>query len=182
MSAIGTLRARTEECHALVDAAFCAFDLGDEDSYREFLTAHARVLPTVENILSRDPALPKIRLRTPALASDMAQLQQPMPELLKLTGPIAGAAAWGILYVVEGSRLGGGILSARVGANLPTTYLAARHEPGEWRALGQAIETQSARHGHDWIAAAVAGAEACFDLFRQACDAYRLDRIGQCSP
>jgi heme oxygenase len=171
VSAMATLRACTRDSHARVDSAFSAYDLHDEESYRAFLTAHARALPSVERIIASEAALPRIRPRTPALEADMAQLQQPMPELSKLAGPVTGAAAWGILYVVEGSRLGGAILSPRVGDGLPKAYLSARHELGEWRAICQALDAEGSRHGDEWIAAAVVAATACFDLYRTGCTA-----------
>lgn len=168
MSAVAELRARTAGAHAKVDRAFSAYDLGDRDDYRAFLMAHARALPVAECLIAQNPALPVSRARTSLLAKDMTALAQAMPLPLDFAGEGGGAAGWGLLYVVEGSRLGGGMLAGRVAAGLPTGYLGARHEPGEWRALGRAIDAEAIRHDAAWLDEVTVGANACFDLYRLA--------------
>ena len=170
LPAVATLRARTAACHEQVDGAFGRFPLDGADAYRQFLTAHARALPSAEAALAATSGLPAWRPRTPLLAQDLADLATPMPPALPLAVK-AGAAAWGVLYVVEGSRLGGAMLARQVGPGLPRRYLDAAFEAGEWRALRAAIDHEAARHDHDWLADAVAGAEICFALYRQAADA-----------
>ena len=170
VSALAMLRSHTKHHHDSVDEAFSSFDLCDEDSYRAFLTAHSRVLPVMEAIMARLKALPRVRSRSPLLAADMAAMGQDLPPPMPYAGSTSGAAGWGILYVVEGSRLGGGFLATRVGNGLPKSYLAARHEPGEWRAVGQAIEDQASQHGTSWITEAVKAARACFDLYQSAAE------------
>ena len=167
MSAVATLRARTAARHEEVDAGFGAFPLDEPDQYRGFLLAHARALPSAEAWLAAAPGLPAGRPRTPLLTRDLADLGTPMPPLLPL--PIAaGAAIWGVLYVVEGSRLGGAMLARQVGPGLPSRYLDAAFEPGEWRALRAAIDAEAACHDEAWLAEATSGAEACFALYRRA--------------
>lgn len=167
-SAIEALRHRTAACHERVDRAFSGFDLADAASYRAFLVAHARALPAAEAI-GTAITLPPVRPRTPLLAADLATLGVAMPVALGFAPPTGDAAAWGVRYVVEGSRLGGGILAKRVGAGLPHAYLSARHEPGEWRAFAQAIDQAAAAQDEGWIDDAIIAAEACFDLYAAAC-------------
>lgn len=168
MSAIAVLRARTAAAHDRVDTAFSDYDLADRAHYGAFLTAHARALPAAEAFIARHPALPRSRPRTTLLAEDLAALDLALPApLASLEGDCA-PYAWGVQYVVEGSRIGGSLLARRVAPGLPVAYLGARHEPGEWRAFGHALDAEAARYDSDWIDAAASGAAACFDLYARA--------------
>ena len=165
--AAAALRALTQPLHDRVDAAFGAFRLDRRDDYRRFLLAHARALPAVEAALAAEAGLPGWRARTPLLAADLGELDEAMPATLPFaTG--SAAAAWGALYVAEGSRLGGAMLSRQVGDGLPRRYLADAHRPGEWRGLRQDIDAAGASGGEAWLAEAAAGATACFALYEAA--------------
>ena len=166
MSASATLRARTAPFHDRVDAAYGGFRLDEPSSYRTFLAAHARALGGAEAALLGVAALPAWRVRMPLLAQDLADLSMPVPPRLPFQA--AGAAAWGALYVIEGSRLGGAMLARQVGLGLPRRYLDAAFEPGEWRTFRLAIDGQAEAGGEEWLAQAVAGAEACFALYGRA--------------
>jgi heme oxygenase len=161
------LRVQTAAAHDAVDAAFGAFRLDSADGYRGFLLAHARARPAVEAALTGTPDIPAWRPRVALLAEDVADLGAPMPTPLPFTLPTP-AHAWGALYVAEGSRLGGAMLAREVGPGLPRRYLSDAFVPGEWRSLRAAIDVQAERGGTEWIAQAVAGAEACFALYRKA--------------
>ncbi|WP_267381913.1 MULTISPECIES: biliverdin-producing heme oxygenase [unclassified Sphingomonas] len=164
MTAVQKLRASTAPDHDIVDAAFGGFDLADRRDYTAFLIAHARALPAVEAALAGIAGLPATPARTALLADDLAALGVPMPPPLPFA--IGPAAAWGALYVAEGSRLGGIMLAGRVGQGLPAAYLSARHGTGAWRVLLAAIDAAVLRE--DAIAAAVAGARATFALYAAA--------------
>lgn len=166
MSAVARLRTATRPAHDGVDNAFGGYDLADPDDYRRFLLAHARALPAVETVLSRDTDLPCWRERRSLLLADLVDLDLPPPPLLDFTLPDRPGVAWGALYVTEGSRLGGVMLARSVPDTLPSRYLAARHLSGEWRKLLSAID----RRGTDeaWIDGALAGAAATFDLYARA--------------
>lgn len=168
MSALAALRSATAADHEAVDAAFGGFDLADGAAYGRFLTAHARALPAVEAALATIGGLPPIRPRTPLLAADLAALKLAMPAPLPLAAPDDLAGAFGMAYVIEGSRLGGGMLSKRVAPWMPRAYLAATHLPGEWRAFGQALD--AAAGDEAWTAHAIASAKAVFALYRAAAD------------
>lgn len=171
MSAARRLRSETAPAHEQVDAAFSGFDLADRASYPDFLTAHGRALPAAELRLgdaTEGGALPPWRPRTPLLADDLAALGRPLPPPLDFAPPGGEAGRWGVLYVMEGSRLGGAMLSRRVDPALPSAYLAAAHLPGEWRALLAALDARAAGEGEAWFQDMRAGATACFDLYRRA--------------
>ena len=163
-SAVARLRAATRASHDRVDAAFGGYDLSDAADYRAFLIAHARALPVAERRMRALPFARGLPERTPLLAADLAALGMAMPAPLSF--PDAGeAAAWGTLYVVEGSRLGGAMLARALPADRPAAYLRAAHGPGQWRAIRAAID--AARCDPD---AVVAGALATFDLYARAAD------------
>lgn len=165
MNAVQQLRSATAISHDRVDAAFGGFDLADRTAYAAFLLAHARALPAVERAVASFAALPAVRSRAAMLADDLDALGQIMPEPL----PFAladEAEGWGALYVAEGSRLGGIMLAGQVGTPLPSAYLSARHDKGEWRALLAAID--AAAEDQAWIDRAVAGAQATFTLYAAA--------------
>ncbi len=167
-SAVQRLRAQTAPAHDAVDAAFGGHDLGDRDAYARFLIAHARALPAVESVLNDADELPDWRRRTGLLAADLGDLGLTMPEPLPFALPDRAGADWGALYVTEGSRLGGIMLARGVPETLPARYLGAKHLPGEWRALLTAIDAAGADRGDAWVEGAIAGAEACFDLYGRA--------------
>jgi heme oxygenase len=158
------LRAATAVDHAAVDAAFGAFDLSDHDGYVAFLTAHARALPAVEAALAAAGET-GFRPRARLIAQDLAALGAKLPDMLPLAPPANPAARAGMLYVIEGSRLGGGLLARQVPAGLPAAYLSATHLPGEWRALLARLDVDGDRAA---AAEAIESARTVFDLYKRA--------------
>ena len=167
MSAVAFLRSRTAAAHERVDAAFGSHDLASPDTYRRFLAAHARALPDAEAMAAA--VWPALRRRTPLLAADLAAIGLPI-DLPAMTAHEAGPAQWGALYVVEGSRLGGGLLARRVAEGMPCAYLSAVHEPGEWRTIRSAIDAAATGQAEAWHDAMVAGALDVFGLYEAAAD------------
>lgn len=167
MSAVAELRRVTAASHDAVDAAFGAHDLSDRAAYRAFLRAHARALPAAEAAMAALPFARTLPPRTPLIAADLATLGDPLPDALHFAVS-NDAARWGVLYVVEGSRLGGAMLSKRVPADLPRAYLAAVHPPGQWRSIRAAIDAAAAGRDADWHAKMIDGALATFTLYRKA--------------
>lgn len=159
------LRDGTATWHERVDAAFAGHDLTDGDSYRAFLTAHARVVLPLEAVLDETALWPEWQARGDLLRADLAALGGAVPPALPVAAGSA-AARWGLLYVLEGSRLGGAMLARQVGAGLPTGYLSAAHRDGSWGRFGDAIE--AAAGDADWRADALEGAIRGFTLFAQA--------------
>ncbi len=166
LSTVARLRAATASDHDAVDAGFGRYDLSDADDYRAFLIAHAKALPAVEAWLAAIPGLGAVRSRETALAEDLAALGEHMPAPMPFDVTPSAAAGWGALYVVEGSRLGGIILSRSVPEGMPSAYLGSKHLSGEWRALLAAIDEEPADDA--WIEQAIVGAKAAFDLYRRA--------------
>jgi heme oxygenase (biliverdin-IX-beta and delta-forming) len=173
MSAHARLKARTAAAHARVDAAFGRFDLGRRESYVRFLQAHGRVVPAVEAALGQGgplDGLPDWRLRTGCLESDLAAFGHTLPLPIADVLPQGSGERFGLLYVLEGSRLGGRLLLRRVGAGFPARYLAAVHQPGEWRAFTRALDDRAAAEDGAWVEAMVAGALHGFALYGAAAE------------
>jgi heme oxygenase len=167
MSALAALRSATASSHEAVDGAFSGFDLADAAGYARFLLAHARALPAVEAVLAGVADLPPLRPRTALLAADLQALDLAMPPPLPFAAPEDAASAFGMAYVIEGSRLGGGLLAKRVPPGMPHAYLAAIHQPGEWRGFGQALD-RAAGDDAAWTLQAIAAAKAVFALYGEA--------------
>lgn len=165
VSAHAILKARTAAAHAAIDADFSRFDLGCRDAYVRFLLAHARVLPAIEGILAREPGLPQWRRRTDLLLEDLRASGRDLPDPIIETRSLDLAEKFGLLYVVEGSRLGGRLLSRRVGRGFSKRFLSAAHLPGEWRALITALEGRAGVENGPWLEGVVAGASRGFDLY-----------------
>lgn len=162
------LRALTGPCHQSVDDAFARFDLGTRDSYLAFLTAHARALPAVEAVLAGRPDVPPFRPRAGLLRDDLAQLGAVPPAPLPFDAPADEAEAFGTLYVIEGSRLGGGMLARQVPPDLPRAYLSAIHLSGEWRRFCSALDEAALAGPPDWLDRAEAAARRTFALYERA--------------
>lgn len=156
------LREATMDSHRRVDAIYADFALDSPGDYRAFLTAHARALAGLEAVAQ--PDVPRL----PLLAQDLAALDQPMPAPLPLETSTADGFHWGLRYALEGSRLGGAMLSRQVAPGLPKAYLSAAHGKGEWIAFQRALDSAAAEGGEGWLDDAVQGAQAAFALFAQA--------------
>ncbi len=115
-----------------------------------------------------------IRPRAPALANDLASMAQPLPaldEMLTLEVCRSGQLI-GLLYVLEGARLGSRIIAHNVhrtlGRQVPSTYFTVAQDEGSWSAFWQFAE----RHCPETEqVAAVVAAECAFRLFLSCLDA-----------
>ncbi|MET0364740.1 MAG: biliverdin-producing heme oxygenase [Sphingobium sp.] len=164
------LRRATRNAHAIVDEAFGRFDLGEAASYREFLTAHARIVPAVEAWLDahqpEDMQEWSLVRRTPGILADLAELEVEAPETVAFDPPHDAATACGVTYVMEGSRLGGTFLSRQIGPDLPKAYLGAPSQSALWRDFLANLD----RHlpTADAVERACKAALDTFDVFRRA--------------
>jgi heme oxygenase len=168
------LRAATADLHAAVDARFSAdFDSGGA-AYGRFLTALGSVVPPLEAALEAAGVERLLqdwqrRRRSPFLQWDLRTLGLAVPAPLPVVPPRGEAGLFGMLYVLEGSRLGGKLLLRRALASPePRVRAATRYlghgDGGElWRAFVERLEASAA------VAcspdAAIAGAREAFALF-----------------
>lgn len=166
------LREATMDDHRRVDDLFAGFSLSSSDDYAAFLKAHAMALGALE------PAAKVTSPRFPLLASDLAELKENAPPSLPQPAVASEAFRWGLLYALEGSRLGGAMLARQVRADLPSAYLSAAHGKGEWKALQIDMDKAAAQGGAEWVDDAIAGARAAFTIFGQAAQAQRQSAHG----
>ncbi len=171
----GHLRQATAQAHHRLDSGWAGHDLGEPRAYGGFLAAMAAALVPIEADLAlADPgALPSdwpARRRSAALRADLAALGLPVPPEPAAPRAPTGAEAAGLLYVLEGSRLGGQLLLRQALASADprvrdnTRFL--RHGEGQrlwpsfaaWLGARPAADTDGA----------VAGALRAFALFEAA--------------
>ncbi len=168
MTAMTMLRDATGAAHERVDAAFGGHDLSAPAAYRAFLRAHALALPAAERAMAALPFALTLPTRTSLLADDLGTLGMAMPDPLPFPIGDDAASRWGVLYVVEGSRLGGALLARQVPQGMPRAYLGAVHAPGQWRAIRAALDAAATGRDADWNARMVSGALATFALYAAA--------------
>jgi heme oxygenase len=166
-TAAAQLRLKTRPLHDQVDALYSRFDLSAGSSYGDFLKAQYRAVAGAETALAPFSALPAWRARTGLLADDLRQLGLELPKALRIDLVSSSAQAHGVLYVLEGSRLGGRLLIRAVGPGLPSSFLADGHEPGEWRRFLAELNQYGAA-SPDNLRGMVVGAESGFGLFLTA--------------
>jgi heme oxygenase len=165
------LREATADLHEVADTLGSDFDLGTTGDYARFLRAHARALLPLEAALAEagiEDFLPDwpLRRRGAALRADLAALGEAVPQAPRLSLHTA-AAALGAAYVLEGSRMGNGLLLRRIrDGGLPAAYLAHAGAPGGWPGFLAQLES-ALRMPALWQAAAE-GARAAFTLFLAA--------------
>lgn len=170
------LRSGTRTAHARIDATFSAFDISSFEGYRDFLAAQAGALIPLEDALDRFGAgLPVAdwprRRRGEALMRDLEVLGT---RATFLVAPTIGSDAEmvGMLYVLEGSRLGARLLRDRaMQSTCPQVQQACRfldHGMGErlWVSFVATLD-RIAASGID-VPAAIRGALAAFDLFENS--------------
>lgn len=166
-TAASELRLKTRPFHDKVDILYSRFDLAAKPAYGAFLMAQYRALAGAEAALALAPTLPAWRPRIHLIADDLRQLGLGPPQALRVVPALSAAQAHGLLYVLEGSRLGGRLLVRSVGPGLPVAFLADGHEPGEWRRFLADLNRYGAGSPAT-VRDMVAGAELGFRLFLDA--------------
>lgn len=168
------LRAATADLHSAVDARFSGSFEGDAGGYVDFLSSMAAVLLPLERALEGSgiratvPDWPERRRASLAVA-DLQVLGAASPREIDPPSVDGEARQLGIVYVLEGSRLGGKLLLRRaLGHPDPRVRAATRylsHGAGRdlWSSFLSRLEGSPAVT--DAPDEAVAGARAAFALF-----------------
>lgn len=164
------LREATGHHHERVDSLFGRLNLADDDDYRRFLIAHATALLPMEQWLdSRADAVVDdwpTRSRGAALRADLARVGISVPDGDPFSPPSSPASIGGILYVLEGSKMGGRLLARQVREGLPKQYLAAGGNGAAWKMLISRLDDIVVT-GED-LGAATRSASLAFDRFMMA--------------
>lgn len=168
------LRRGTRDAHERVDAAGARFDLVNRGDYVRFLRAHAAALLPLEAGLEAcgvGRLLPdwRERRRGDALRADLTGLFAAADRQGGTVALSGDDEAWGVLYVLEGSRLGARLLtraaeqSADAGVRRSTAYFGHGRDRRFWSSFLARLEASGAD-----AAVALAGARRAFARFEQA--------------
>lgn len=176
MNRRNSLRGATDHLHRDLDRIAAGFNLGDATHYRRFLQANAATLIAIEQLLETagvEQLLPdwRERSRRGAILADLHSLHSEVqPLALRRTAP-SPSEVFGILYVLEGSRLGARVqldqvlASADENVRSASSYLS-HGQPGEgsglWRSFLEHLETHEAA---DDQTQTVSGAVYAFTMF-----------------
>lgn len=184
------LREATAHAHAAVDAVFGGYDLSDRDGYARFLSAHAAAMVPLEAALDaagaeRVTADWASRKRADLILADLAMhSDRGQADLVEAGWPSSpfdqlgfGAERStkaqdllpilaGVLYVVEGSRLGGKFLARRLPVEFSKSYLDAHQPAGNWAKLLASID--AILYDEHRTEIAVDAALSTFSMFERA--------------
>jgi heme oxygenase len=138
------------------------------EDYARFLRIHARVVPSLEQAVEAGRPWSDWSARAPLLLEDLLSLQIEAPAPGTAPESVTEAERWGIQYVLEGSKLGGEVLSARVAEGLPRRYLGAGHKKGDWARFQAELQSAAEEGGEDWAAMASQAARSAFAKFETA--------------
>jgi heme oxygenase len=116
-SARGYLRAATADLHAELDARLAPMVRQGDVSYTRFLLCSAMALLPIERSLEETNVAAVLpdwsqRRRSHTLRLDLAEMSLPEPPSLPAPEVLGNAFQFGMLYVLEGSRLGNSTLQA----------------------------------------------------------------------
>jgi heme oxygenase (biliverdin-IX-beta and delta-forming) len=170
------LREATTADHRELDTRFAAFDLLDSVGYRRFLQASAAALLPLEAALE-DSGVAGIfgdwaqRARSATIIADVERLGGSILPFHRI-GTLNRARLFGVLYVLEGSRLGARFLlrmierAADPEIHAATAYL--RHGAGQalWPNFLAKLEAEAATSCD--CSETIAGARWAFAMFAQA--------------
>ncbi|TQV70078.1 biliverdin-producing heme oxygenase [Denitrobaculum tricleocarpae] len=141
------LRGATQAEHARLDRLVSRWNFAEKLDYSNFLLMQSAVLIPLESWLeSRDVEadLPdwRLRARSTALLKDLATLNLSALPPVAMSFDVSLSAKMGILYVLEGSRLGGRVLARAVEGSLeplPVSFLLHGSETGLWQSFRQRL-------------------------------------------
>ncbi len=165
------LREATGAAHARVDALFGRFDLARRDDYAGLLAAHAEALLPVEALLDQGGAeaitedWPQ-RRRAGVIQVDLDALGISVDASETTEFVPTAAAMAGMLYVLEGSRLGGRFLARSVPDSWPRAYLGSSQPPHMWPELLEKLDALLS--GPESLELAVTAANQTFGRFEAA--------------
>ena len=91
-----------------------------------------------------------------------------MPAPDEAPTPATEAERWGLQYVLEGSKLGGELLSRRVAEGLSQRYLSAGHGKGDWVRFQAELQSAANEGGAGWRELAGQAARLAFERFETA--------------
>jgi heme oxygenase len=176
-----TLRAATRQAHETVDSLVGRFDLVSSADYASFLKLHgAAVLPAEGSVvdfgIERYVSDWRARTRSAAIRADLREAGIYDEFGQKLPFDIDFPRAIGILYVLEGSRVGSAYLLRRLDhgrandAHRPTRFLRHNRHLPMWPTFLQWLSRQQL--DAEGTSAAIDAAKAIFQLYERSAAQY----------
>jgi heme oxygenase len=172
------LKQATQALHSQVDALASALDLTRRNDYCQFLLASAGPVIGLELALERSAVDALFadwgyRRRRFALALDLHALEL-TADAVDARNAMSASEMFGVLYVLEGSRLGAQLLLRRVDQSTDQSVLSARHflranEPAFWLSYLRTLEGTSVPLDATQM---IDAARYTFDLFSAAFTRY----------
>jgi heme oxygenase len=175
------LRSATADAHARLDAALPFLD-GDldrstyGDALEDLYRAHKPVEDAITDVLADEPADREAlgwpaRARASLLQRDLDALGRSSLSTFDRPALHGVAAAVGVLYVIEGARLGGRVITRHVrealGPDTPVAYFSGDGQaPGTFRVLREVATARLGSAAERGVA--VRAAQSTFDLFERA--------------
>jgi heme oxygenase len=170
------LKKATDKAHRDLDVQFATLDLCRLEGYRRFLEASAAALLPLERALEFAGVADVFvdwhqRTRRAALIADLASIGADARPL-KVSYPMNRNAVIGIMYVLEGSRLGAKYLLRMIARSadplIPaaTAYLSHGAELHLWQSFLEVLKRETVAV-HDEVEI-VNGARMAFSMFAQA--------------
>lgn len=163
----------TAAAHARLDQGLGHLDLARADGYRLFLKTIAAAHLPLEALLERSGIARIVpdwtqRARSAALSRDLEALGEEVEPLDLDIDPVSEPFAFGILYTLEGSRLGGRYLLQTVQhghAHLPAEFLQ-HGDTRLWGSFCAQLEASPQAHAH--LDDVITGARTAFSIFERA--------------
>jgi len=172
-----SLRGATDHLHRDLDRLLGCFKLGEPAHYRRFLQASAATLIAIEQLLESAGVAQLLpdwaeRTRREPILDDLLNLDSRVqPLALRRTAPTP-AEVFGILYVLEGLRVGARALLDQVLASADETVRSTsaylRHGQAELNLWGSFLEQLESHEAADDQTQTVSGAVYAFTMFIRA--------------
>lgn len=176
------LRGSTAALHARVDQAFGRLLRDGQDGYPRFLAASAAaVIPleralTAAHVVDLLPDWPQ-RCRSQAVRSDLCALSLAAPRMVEVRLDRDEAFLFGVLYVLEGSRLGARVLQRALAERLAPHHRQAMSylEHGDGRPLWPSFVARlnASSEARAEPERTIAGATMAFEKFLLAAECTR---------
>lgn len=168
------LRNSTAELHARVDRHMGQLLQQADGGYAEFLLMSATAILPLEHALEAANVAAILpdwveRSRSAAILADLADLSLSAPAGRSIDGDqrlTDEAYQFGMLYVLEGSRLGARVILRELQGSmqpLPVRYLSHGQAQPMWQTFVRSLEASSAANQNRQLA--ISGATAAFNMF-----------------
>lgn len=162
------VRTATLADHKRTEESFAATLARLPESYGPYLQTHARAFPAVGRALAQVWDWSPWQERWNDLSDDLAKLGLAPPPAVELAPLRSAAEGLGMIYVLEGSRMGSALLLKSIPSELPTAYLRGGLNTAPWHRAKALLDDALSETEADVIA----GARAAFRAFESAARAH----------